>query len=64
MDLQWGLNQQWALNLDEITGAYEIANAYDDKVLDIPGFSNDDGVIVQQYTRNGGANQRWVLIQN
>jgi hypothetical protein len=29
--------------------------------LDIPGFSADDNVLIQQYPINGGANQRWIF---
>jgi hypothetical protein len=54
-------NQQWILvPLEE--GLYKIRCAGSGKVLDVPGFATGNGVIIQQYTENGGFNQQWLLI--
>jgi hypothetical protein len=46
----------------QLLSAYYILNAASGKVLDDPGFSPNNGTIIQQYQWNGGANQQWNLI--
>jgi outer membrane protein assembly factor BamB len=42
-------------------GTYTIANRYSGMAIDDPAFSNKQGEGMQQWTANGGANQKWVL---
>jgi len=62
-----GSNQQWRLmpvlgGFFPLFGSvYEIINTHSRKVLDIPSGSVNDGIQVQQYTENGGDNQKWRL---
>jgi hypothetical protein len=49
------------LVLSPSTRAYRIVNRRSAKVLDVPGFATKDGIGVQQYDYNGGANQQWQL---
>jgi endoglucanase len=43
------------------SGYYEIVNAGSGMVLEVPGFSNDDGTGLDQWIANGGANQQWAI---
>lgn len=62
-----GQNQQWRLlpvagGFFPMGGSlYEIINRQSRKVLDIPNGQVKDGIQVQQYTENGGDNQKWKL---
>jgi hypothetical protein len=38
-----------------------LVNKHSGMALDIPGFSTDDNVLIQQYPINGGVNQRWIF---
>jgi hypothetical protein len=38
-----------------------LVNKHSGMALDIPGFSTDDNVLIQQYPMNGGVNQRWIF---
>ena len=42
--------------------AWYFISAQSDKALDVPGGSADDGLQIQQYGLNGGANQQWEII--
>lgn len=43
-------------------GYYEFVSALGtNECLDVPGFAQDDGAGVQQWTCNGGANQHWII---
>ena len=42
--------------------AWPIRNVNSGLVLDVPGFSTDDGAPIQQHTWNGGSNQMWDLL--
>ncbi|MFD3729898.1 family 43 glycosylhydrolase [Streptomyces sp. NPDC058632] len=44
-----------------VSTTYTLTNRNSDKCLDVAGSSSADGADVQQYTCNGGANQRWRL---
>jgi beta-glucanase (GH16 family) len=49
------------LETEAFTGTYIIQAKHSDLVLDIPGSSKDNGVQVQQYTRNNTAAQQFKL---
>ena len=51
-----------ALESRQMLSGYYIVNAYSGKVLDDPNFSTTNGTPVQQFQLNGGANQRWNLV--
>jgi Ricin-type beta-trefoil lectin domain-like len=61
--LNRGNNQRWRLGPDvsviESVQAFLIRSLANNLVLDMPGFAQDDGVIVQQFNENGGFNQLW-----
>ena len=66
-----GHNQQWQLVEPNGTVSqgtlrfgvpYKIVNRRSGLVLDVPGFSPNNGAIIQQFTDNGGANQKWYLV--
>src|SRR5258708_9175157 len=40
---------------------FKIKSQFDGKVLDIPGFSLQDGTPIQQYDDHDGTNQHWQL---
>lgn len=40
-------------------GTYQLMAVHSGKAMDVDRFSMEDGVILQQYTWNGGDNQRW-----
>jgi regulation of enolase protein 1 (concanavalin A-like superfamily) len=42
-------------------GTYAITSVYSGLVIDDPGSSNTNGQVMQQYTRNSGANQQWTV---
>ncbi|GAA1245912.1 ricin-type beta-trefoil lectin domain protein [Kitasatospora nipponensis] len=52
-------SQLWQLSA--AGGAYTLTDVASGKVLDVPGNSGNDGVQLQQWTANGGDNQRWLL---
>ncbi len=41
---------------------YKIVSQFNGLVLDVPGFSPDDGTQIEQYRDNGGMNQHWELV--
>ncbi len=51
-----------ALEGRQLLSAYYIVNEASGKVLDDPGGSNNEGVHVDQWQLNGGANQQWNLV--
>ncbi len=51
-----------ALEGRQMLSGYYIINASSGKVLDDPGFSANNGAIIDQWQINGGANQRWDLV--
>jgi hypothetical protein len=61
--LNRGDNQRWQLgpgvSVIEAVQAFLIRSLANNLVLDMPGFAQDDGVIVQQFDENGGFNQLW-----
>jgi hypothetical protein len=54
-------NQQWNI-IPADNGYYKITSVWSGKVLDIPGFSQDNGAKLQQFDDNGGNNQQWQLV--
>jgi regulation of enolase protein 1 (concanavalin A-like superfamily) len=42
-------------------GTYVITSVYSGLVIDDPGSSKTNGKVMQQYTRNNGANQHWTV---
>jgi hypothetical protein len=42
-------------------GTYVITSIYSGLVIDDPGSPNANGKVMQQYTRNDGANQQWMV---
>jgi hypothetical protein len=54
-------NQQWNI-IPVDNGYYKIVSVWSGKVLDIPGFSQDNGAKLQQFDDNGGTNQQWQLV--
>ena len=61
-----GSNSEYIVNMSVqqrgVGDVYRIANRNSGKLLDLPGSSPEDGVIIQQYRDNGGgANQQWLL---
>ena len=46
----------------QLLSAYYLINAYSGKVLDDPGFSTQDGTLIDQTQWNGGTNQHWKLL--
>jgi hypothetical protein len=57
--LHRGDNQRWRLEPIETFEAFLIRSLANNLVLDVPGFAQDDGVIVLQGNENGGFNQLW-----
>jgi hypothetical protein len=58
--LHRGANQRWRLEQVELFEAFQIRSLASNLVLDIPGFSqNEGGVEAQQFASNGGFNQLW-----
>jgi len=63
-----GLNQTW-LQI-HTNGSFwdgvevSLVNENSGKCLDVPSLSVADGVALQQYTCNGGSNQRWNLVHD
>jgi Ricin-type beta-trefoil lectin domain-like/Right handed beta helix region len=55
-----GDHQLWTLQA--VNGHYKIINKASGKVLDVSGFSKDNGALVHQWTSNDADNQRWKLI--
>jgi hypothetical protein len=60
---QWdcwgGDNQQWILAPSAgAPGLYDLINKYSGKSVDVPGWSNTNGTIIQQYDHTNGTNQR------
>ena len=43
-------------------GTYKVVNRNSGKLLDVYGQSTDDGANVNQWGDNGGANQRWQIV--
>jgi len=43
------------------SGYYEIVNAGSGMVLEVPGSSTSNGVALDQWIGNGGANQQWSI---
>lgn len=43
------------------SGYYEIVNAGSGMVLEVPGFSTNNGAGLDQWIANGGANQQWTI---
>lgn len=60
--LNRGGNQRWRLEQIEAAEAFLIRSLANNLVLDMPDFSQDDGVIVLQGNENGGFNQLWQRI--
>jgi hypothetical protein len=67
---QWngGENQQWAIEVQSsrLTTAgtvytVMIRNRKSGLYLDVPGLSTSDGTVIQQFYKNGGPNQQWVI---
>jgi hypothetical protein len=62
-------NQQWLLVpvpqavVPDPHDLFKIVSQATGKVLDVPGGNLADGVKIQQFTDNGGANQQWQLVQ-
>jgi len=60
-----GANQHWQLELMDPPAtqfAFTIISEHSGKVLDVPlDEIEEDGAFIQQYTFNGGQNQRWIL---
>jgi hypothetical protein len=44
-----------------VSGEFEIISVNSGLVLDVPAFSTEPGVLIQQWTENGGANQQWTI---
>lgn len=42
-------------------GTYTLTNRYSGLVIDDPGFSTKQNMVMAQWTANGGSNQKWVL---
>jgi glucosylceramidase len=61
---QWekaGINQQFRLiHLGD--GAYKVEAVHSGKVVDVSGFSKDDGANIHQYAYNGTPNQQFVFV--
>jgi hypothetical protein len=51
-----------ALEGRQLLSGYYLINAFSGKVLDDPGFSTSNGVQMDQWQLNGGANQRWNFV--
>jgi uncharacterized membrane protein len=45
------------------SGTYEVVSAWSGKCLDVRGQATGNGSAVDQWTCNGGANQRWRVVQ-
>jgi len=58
-------NQGWSLQPDGMSGSdrfFTIRSANGGKCLDVPNASGASGIQLQQFTCNGGDNQRWKLL--
>ncbi len=53
------MEQQWSIA--KTANGFKLVNASNGKCLDVPGFSNTDGVKLQQFTCNSGDNQNFKL---
>ena len=42
-------------------GYYDIINRYSGKSVDVPGWSNANGALIQQWDHTNGTNQRFQL---
>jgi hypothetical protein len=51
-----------ALEGRQLLSGYYVINTFSGKVLDDPGFSTRNGVQMDQWQLNGGANQRWNFV--
>ncbi|MDR3692374.1 MAG: RICIN domain-containing protein [Fimbriimonas sp.] len=47
--------------IGQISGTFEIVNANSGMLLDDPAASNSNGTAMDQWTGNGGTNQRWTI---
>jgi hypothetical protein len=60
-----GKNQQWQFvatgSLVGNMNVGKMVSVSSGKVLDVPGFATNNGAQIDQWTDNGGQNQRWVL---
>jgi hypothetical protein len=60
---QWQVESYWSQKdrtcISSLAQAYKIVSVSSGKVLDVPAFATGDGVIIQQFTDNGGTNQQW-----
>ncbi len=57
-------NQRWYLEPDGVVAGsqyYRIRSTNSGKCIDVPGFSTTNDLQLQQYTCNGGDNQRWFV---
>ena len=55
--------QDWELRRQFAGGDYQLAIKYSGKCLDVPNASAGDGVLLQQMSCNGGAAQRFTLVE-
>src|ERR1035437_3124715 len=62
---QWDIDTQtglWQTGPQTVwNGPCKIINRHSGKVLDVNGGSTADSAVVDQYTDNGGANQKWTI---
>ena len=64
--IQWSFgssgDDQWLPQLNS-DGSYTFFNLHSGKVLEDPGSSGSNGTQMDQYSSNGGSNQKWTLIK-
>jgi len=66
-DCSEGLNQKWSIGSTTVASGvsyFSLVSSQSGKCLDVAGASTANNANVQQFTCNGGDNQKWQMVEN